>query len=225
MAVPGRHPLGLLGAVGVFWFQPGWTRRSRSVRRAGDRFHCDLLLGALRRARETALRAARHHSQLRRDQFSHLRACSVRSRWAFGKIDTPLHAPRACELASSSSPRSPASASRTFSTTSRSARSASRFRRRCNSSARSARSRSRRGFLANGLAPRSSGARAFCSSARSSRRGRAGGRCGDRGRLLTYIGPSASAHCISGRTRRSVTPRSNAPPTERLPKAPKQTDS
>lgn len=83
--------LGLLGAVGVFWFQPGWTAGHVPFTGLAIAFtatFCWSLYGVLVKRPSARLGTIRSFGVI-----SFLTAAMLGPlTWAFGKIDTPLHA-------------------------------------------------------------------------------------------------------------------------------------
>ena len=127
--------LGLIGAVGVFWFQPSFQAGPRVVSRARHRFHRQFLLGALRRLCEKTGGSLWHHPQFRRDQFSHL-AHALPAHLRLRENRDAVSGQRGGKLDPGRVGGLLHHAWRTFFITSPSAKSGSRFRRRCNCSVR-----------------------------------------------------------------------------------------
>lgn len=84
--------LGLLGAVGVFWFQPGWRAGQIPLGGLALAFtatFCWALYGVLVKRPSARLGTIRSFGMI-----SFLTSAMLGPlTWAFGKIDTPLHAP------------------------------------------------------------------------------------------------------------------------------------
>ena len=64
--------VGLIGAFGVVWFQPGWKSGHIAAPRIVHCLYRHILLGALRHLGETAFPGARLDPQLRGDQLDHV---------------------------------------------------------------------------------------------------------------------------------------------------------